>query len=579
MDFLRKLLFSSEFLPLVIVLALGFMAGRVLLTPGYFNMHDDLQMMRQLEMEKCFKDFQIPCRWVPDMGYGYGFPLFNYYPPLPYLIGEGIRLFGFTFVDTVKLTFFLSIVVSGVTMYLLAKDLWGRIGGVLSSAFYIWAPYHAVDVYVRGAMNESWALSWFPLVMWSAYRLITSSRSFGWIIALSLSWFALLTSHNLMVIIFTPIFSAWCLFWLWRQNAWHKIPQLIISGLWSLGLAAFFSLPVVIEQKFVQIDTLTKGYYEYVAHFATVNQLFISNFWGYGASVWQEEDKMAFPIGYFHWGLALLIAALVAILILLRRRKHANTIFIVSMFLIFGFFTAFMSHVRSTPIWLAFPTLKIVQFPWRFLTLVIFSFSLISGALVPLLSGIISEKKNKDWLLIPVTLLTVAILVFNKDYFRPEKMGSLTDSEKFSAAAWELQQTAGIYDYLPTAAKIAPQGPRGNPIDVVEGETVASDIKEGTNWLKAIVNVETEKTLLRINIFDFPNWKVFIDGKETDIKKQDNDELARIHIEVPKGEHKIEARFFNTPFRTVANIISLFSWFLLVVVLWKKKTSLARIRK
>ena len=58
----------------VLVVIFGLLASRDLLMPGYFPMHDDLQMMRQLEMDKCFRDGQIPCRWVPDMGYGYGFP-------------------------------------------------------------------------------------------------------------------------------------------------------------------------------------------------------------------------------------------------------------------------------------------------------------------------------------------------------------------------------------------------------------------------------------------------------------------------------------------------------------------------
>ena len=147
---------------IILVLVSAILAGRHLLTPGYFIMHDDLQMMRQLEMEKCFKDGQIPCRWIPDMGYGFGYPLFNYYPPLPYWIGMLVRVIGFSFVDTVKIVFLISIIASGMSMYVLAKEFFGKYGGTLSAIFYIWAPYHSVDVFVRGAMNEAWALAFFP---------------------------------------------------------------------------------------------------------------------------------------------------------------------------------------------------------------------------------------------------------------------------------------------------------------------------------------------------------------------------------------------------------------------------------
>ena len=49
-----------------------------LLKQDYYVMHDDTQMIRQLEFEKCLKDGQIPCRWTPDLGFGYGYPLFNF---------------------------------------------------------------------------------------------------------------------------------------------------------------------------------------------------------------------------------------------------------------------------------------------------------------------------------------------------------------------------------------------------------------------------------------------------------------------------------------------------------------------
>ena len=88
---LQKFINSRYFFP-VVLLILIIPTFSFLLQPGmYWNMHDDMQMIRQFEMEKCFQDRQIPCRWAPDVGYGYGLPLFNYYPPLPYLIGQTFR--------------------------------------------------------------------------------------------------------------------------------------------------------------------------------------------------------------------------------------------------------------------------------------------------------------------------------------------------------------------------------------------------------------------------------------------------------------------------------------------------------
>ena len=83
---LNRFKIRQLFIPLAIII-LVLIASRDLIKPGYFSIHDDLQVGRLYQMELCFRDLQIPCRWVPDMGYGYGYPLYNFYPSLPYYFG------------------------------------------------------------------------------------------------------------------------------------------------------------------------------------------------------------------------------------------------------------------------------------------------------------------------------------------------------------------------------------------------------------------------------------------------------------------------------------------------------------
>ncbi|MFC1625705.1 hypothetical protein ACFL1Q_01555 [Patescibacteria group bacterium] len=574
---MKKIFKRKHLWPLVIVFVMGILASRTLLfQKGYFNMHDDLQMMRQLEMEKCFIDGQIPCRWVPDMGYGYGFPLFNFYPPLPYLVGEIFRVIGFSFVAVAKLIFALAIIASGITMYFFANDFFlslsedkrkVKYAAIVSSAFYIWAPYHAVDVYVRGAMNEAWAFIWFPLILLTGKKVIeeTKKQRF-WIIGLALSWFGLLTSHNLMVMIFTPVFGFWCLFFLWRLKKWRSIPRLFTSGLLAFGLAAFFTLPAVFEQKYVQVNTLVTGYYEYIAHYVTMNQLFISRFWGYGPSVWGENDGMPFQIGYAHWILSLFIAAWI-IYKLLKKKFNLSFIPIVY-FLAVGWFAAFMAHVRSTPIWLVVPPLDFVQFPWRFLTLVVLSFSIISGFVVFMI-----PKKLPCRVGLIVMDLVLIVVALSWNYFLPQggKMGTLTDKEKFSAAAWDLQRTAGIFDYLPTTAKQNPKEPPEILAEAVDAEAVFTDLKQGTNWARFDINSDND-LLVRVNIFKFPNWKSYVDGAEVPNFVPEDELWGRMYVNIPKGQHKVYLKLYNTPLRTLANTISVLTWFgLITFPLWASK--------
>ena len=62
---------SSVYLILTIIFSI--VSFYQLTRPGFFPMQDDLQAFRVEQMVKCVKDFQIPCRWIPDMGYQYGY--------------------------------------------------------------------------------------------------------------------------------------------------------------------------------------------------------------------------------------------------------------------------------------------------------------------------------------------------------------------------------------------------------------------------------------------------------------------------------------------------------------------------
>src|SRR3990167_6976871 len=229
---------------LLILLILILPSFALLFQKGYFSMHDDLQAFRQLELNKCFQDGQIPCRWVPDMGYGYGYPLFNYYPVMPSYLGELVYKIVLlvapvvALVWSVKIVFALSLLISGITMFLLARQFWGNLGGFVSSLFYMYAPYHAVDIYVRGAMAEAWSLSWTPAVFLMIYLTIRKPDLKN-ITLLALFVALFLTSHNPMALIFTPVMVAWALIYLVISKNYRSAYKLTIAGVCGLGLAAF----------------------------------------------------------------------------------------------------------------------------------------------------------------------------------------------------------------------------------------------------------------------------------------------------------------------------------------------------
>ena len=157
-------------------------------------------------------------------------------------------------------------------------------------------------------------------------------------------------------------------------------------------------------------------------------------------------------------------------------------------------------------------------------------------------------------------------------------MGPLTDEEKFTGLAWELQQAAGAMDYLPIYAKRVPAEFKTNVADIIEGDANIHDTSSGTYWSLFRVNAK-EDVKVRINTYYFPNWRVFIKENSNSVEIPtyipDEEKLGRMWIDLPAGEHLVYAQLFNTPVRTWSNIISLFSWVsLLGIIIWKNRVYL-----
>ncbi len=553
---------------LILTLLLTIPAGAFLLRPGmYYNMHDDMQIIRQLEFDRCLHDGQIPCRWTPDLGYGYGYPLFNFYPPLPYIVGQAFRTFGVNFMESIKLSAFVQIIAASASMFLLASSLFGPLGGLLSAIFFTYAPYHAVNIFVRGAYNEAWASVFFPLNLYFAKKIIEQGKA-KHIIGLGISFTLMMLSHNPMVLTFTPILFIWTLFWLFKQHLFDfkkiskSVLQLALSGILAFSLSAFFFLPVIFETSLVKVDSMFEGYYHFSVHFTSIRQLFFSNFWGNGASVWGQDDNMSFMIGYLHWIVPILLSFVALIKIIKKKFNYFDIILIIITFL--GFFTAFLTHERSAFFWLIFTPIQKIQFPWRFLNHTIFLLSLSVGALTLYLSD--KTKKLKIVKTTTISILVIAVILLNLKYFTPLEYGPLTDEQKFSGKAWINLVTSGIYDYLPKTAEIAPQHAANFPIDEQQPadsvEVLSS--KHGTDWFLVNLDVKQDTSITLAQLY-FPNFRIEVDN--TDYPFEVEPKMGRMTLSLPPGNHQLYAKLHNTPIRTIGNIISLSAWTFLIVYL------------
>ena len=538
-----------------------------LLRPGYFSMQDDLQAFRVQQLDKCLDDGQIPCRWIPDAGYGYGYPQFNYYPPLPYYIGALMHRIGIEYIDTVKILFVLGYIASALAMFVLVDSLIGAWPAFVSSVLYTYVPYKAVEVYVRGAMSEFWAFTFFPLILWAIYRYIKTEKK-KYFIWFAVSLALLLTTHNLMSLIFAPVAIIWAGYWLVAEKKLIKWSSIALSGLLGVGLAAFFTLPVIFEKQYVHVESMLSGYFDYRAHFVSLYKIFISREWGYGSSGFPNE-LLNLSTGLVQW-----IVGLIAILLAIKSykqslagfagKKNKKLSILVFLLCILSLITLFMIHMKSSFIWAELPVLWWLQFPWRFLSISIFILSLLAGLAVYL---------SKKYKYVFGTLLIVSAIFLNIGFFVPKDWLDISDLDKFSGVSWQKQMTISIFDYLPIYATLPPINEAPPMPEILDGSALIINYQKGSNFQNGKINVLEDATI-RLPLFDFPGMQVKINNKI--ISHYNNDCRGEdfcyglITFKLSKGEYQIETKLTDTPIRKIGNYLTLTSMILLIWLLRKK---------
>ena len=250
--------FISFHWPIILILLLIAPTLFPLFHPGFFVMHDDQQVVRLFALDTALSGGQFPVRWVSHLGFGYGYPLFIFYPPLVYYLGEIYHLLlQASFIVSIKLVFATALIASALAMYFWAKHQFGRASGVTAALFYTYVPYKAVDAYVRGALAELFSFVWLPLILLGIDRLFSpkSTHPLRWCLLVSLSSAALVLTHTLIALPFALLLLLYLLFKLLFTLSKGvrplRRPLLLVIGSLALAtlLSASFWLPSLAERR------------------------------------------------------------------------------------------------------------------------------------------------------------------------------------------------------------------------------------------------------------------------------------------------------------------------------------------
>ena len=523
---------------LLILVLLVIPAVLALLKPGFFGASDDMHIAWLQQMDKAITEGQIPPRYVSDLSFGFGYPLFNFIFPLPYYLGEIFHLLGLNFVYSIKAVFIFSLLVSAITMYFLARHLSGKFVGMAAAVLYVYTPYRSTDIYDRGALGESLAFVFLPLIIFSLIRLVevkSKKENFKWIGIGGLSITALILTHNIVSYMFIPFALLFALLIMKKE----KIKEFFF--LFFLGLigSIYFWLPALLESNLMKYSTV----FNFFDHFPTLKQL-VTPFWGYGASVPGPYDGMSFFVGEIN----LIVLIVTTIFIIFRFSKISlkiKKISIWSLFLVAA--SVFMMNFRSYWFWENIPLIAYFQFPWRFLTMIVFASSLL-----------VILTKNFKYSNILAVIIIIVSMVINTPRFRPHDFLNRDDSYYINryipvpTPSEEYLTLQEEYLRLPKTTAVRPTQIYDRVYPVSEA------IKNMTlvNSLEAKFMTDSESELvLNYNKYYFPGWEGFIDGEKLNLTV--GKPYGQIQFLVPNGKHEITIKYEETVLNKILDLITL----------------------
>jgi len=526
----------KRFFGLGIIILISILPLLDFLHPGLPLTHDGQDHIARIaNFYQSLTEGNLIPRWAGNLNWGYGHPILMFLYPLPSYSASLFHLFGVNFVDSLKIVFATTFILSGITMYLWIREFLGEEAGIIAGAFYMFAPYRLVDLYVRGALGEHVAFVFPPLICYFMFKL-SKKYSFSNFAFAAFSVAFLVLSHNAITIMFMPFVLLYCVILLKNAKNLKKLLLLYFFAiLLGVGISGFFLIPAFLEGKYTLRDIVTAK--EYASRFV-VPQALIYSQWSYGGT------------GLFSAQLGLLHFIGVVISIFSFKKVYQKNKIIKWLFFLTGIFFLFSIFImlkESDFIWKIFTILQKFQFPWRFLSLSVFCESILAGIAIALM-----PKKHK---MLGVLVIVVALLIVNKNYWHAN--GFLQKPENFYTKVYQGTTDTGESSPIWSIRFMEQEAP--SHIQVIGGMAVSKEVIRTSVRHLYVLNVKSDSARIRENTLYFPGWNIYVDDKKTNTEFQDPNNRGVMTFFVPTGLHKIELRFEDTNTRKLSNIISVIS--------------------
>ena len=523
-----------------------------------------LQMYRSLALDHSLRvDHPLWPRYSSGLVYGYGAPLFNYFPPLSYFPATWLHGLGSSFVGGWLLSMVIFTLLAALGIFLLGR-LWtgSDLGGWMAALAYVYAPFFLFDSLTRGSSSELAALAALPFVMLGFTRLAWYGRRRDFV--LSVAAFALfIPLHTLITLHGTALLALYCLFLVWRGGDRRAVfLRLTLAGLLGLVLTAFYWLPALLETDDIKLALISEqlSHIDVKQHLRPLNAILA---WPHTADPTHQNQAIPISLGWPQ-----LILSAIGLLLSARSafRRYLPLMLLIWIILLC---LVFMNTPHSAPFWEAIPLIGFTQFPWRLLGLASLLLALASGIGAFMIASALPSGKSRAVMVgsIAVIMLLYALPWTYRPYHDDLEADDIRDAQQFERDGGQLALSS-YAEYLPLntdASQLDPQRltERFSSADaaprLLSSETleIVSEQWAGTGASLRLVSAE-EQTL----VFDWlylPGWRADIGGRAVEVFP--SAPAGLVALDLPAGEFDLRIALDPTSTQAAAQLLSVLGLF------------------
>lgn len=511
-------------------------------------------------------------RWLEATNYGYGSPTFVFYPPLVYYLGSALRSIGLTVEQIMSALFTACLVLSGLSFYFYGKYKWGWLSGFLGGIFYMSLP-NIFDSIFYGVLPTALAAAFIPLGVLLTDLAFESQIS--WIFLAVFSFFLALL-HLPSLLLFTLVWVGYLIF-LSFKHPFQTITKVAIAGFGGFGVASFYLLPAIFEQKYVNIDHMAEskgGWQENMLGSESVPILPIG---GMGTPNYVFNTQFITVL--------LLVVTVIVMTYFLRDTQEKSKIIreTIGWLALLLLITFFMSQL-SEPIWAQSSILQKVQRPTRLVS--IFSFGCAGMAALSVNVGM----RVRSLLRLPIALiLTIAILLgLHYSYKRSRALpaihnpggGQVVNLEIMTQALYkpEQKQVLDVTEYRPLLPDgSAPPEPvlQTPPVEIISGDADV-EIEQWRSQARKLKVEAREPSVVRLRTYYYPAWKLSVNGRPVEIERPSD---GTMQVRVDPGQSDIVLQYTGTPMLRLGLIGSVLSATVLGIMFWLFRPAPSRARE